>query len=140
MTYEDIGIIYGVTPLLSLAASPISGQISLKKVLESKFGDFVSFLSGFIGDKVGYRVILILNTVVCAMAATGLTLIPAYKVYDQIPHAVLFKNTSATEASDAAYTIVSVQWSLCQDSFDTGKSAGWGISSAATICRHALMI
>ena len=25
LTYEDIGIIYGVTPLLSLAASPMSG-------------------------------------------------------------------------------------------------------------------
>ena len=70
------------------------------------------------GDKVGYRVILILNTLVCAMAATALTLIPAYREYDQIPHAVLFKNTSAT--ASPPYSIVSVQWSVCRDSFDTG--------------------
>ena len=77
---------------------------------------------GFIGDKVGYRVILILNTLVCAMAATGLTLIPVYKEYDQIPHAVIFKNTSAAETTseNPYYSIVSVQWSVCQDSFDTG--------------------
>ena len=70
----------------------------------------------------GYRVILILNTLVCAMAATGLTLIPVYKEYDQIPHAVIFKNTSAAETTseDPYYSIVSVQWSVCQDSFDTG--------------------
>ena len=76
------------------------------------------------GDKVGYRAILILNTIVCAMSATGLTLIPVYKEYDQIPHAVLFKNTSVAEASDIPYSIVSVQWSICQDSFDSGKTTG----------------
>ena len=65
--------------------------------------------------------ILILNTLVCAMAATGLTLIPVYKEYNQIPHAVIFKNTSVAEdTSENPYSIVSVQWSVCQDSFDTG--------------------
>ena len=120
LTYEDIGIIYGLTPLLSLAASPVSGrtQANLSGKLAKKIS---SSLAGFIGDKVGYRVILILHTLVCALSATGLTLIPVYKEYEQIPHAVLFKNSSASGSSDVPYNIVSVQWSTCQDTFDTGK-------------------
>ena len=90
--------------------------------LEWKLAEKTSSPSaGFIGDKVGYRVILILNTLVCALCATGLTLIPEYKEYEQIPHAVLFKNSSAAESSDVPYSIVSVQWSICQVTIESGK-------------------
>ena len=53
---------------------------------------------------------------------TTLTVIPVYQELQQIPHVLLYKNTSTSdESEDMKYNLLSVQWSICQDSFTTGN-------------------
>ena len=70
---------------------------------------------GFIGDKIGYRPVLIFNILLTGLASTSFIFMPAYKEYQKIPHAILYKNSAVGEDSAIAYTLVSVVWSTCDE-------------------------
>ena len=78
-------------------------------------------LKGFVGDIIGYRTILIFNVLMTALCATSFNFLPTYKELEQIPHALLYMNTSATESADQSYHLMSVKWPICQDTFSAGS-------------------
>ena len=78
-------------------------------------------LKGFIGDIIGYRVVLVFNVIMTALCATSFIYLPVYKELEQIPHALLYMNASAAESADQSYHLMSVKWSICQDTFSAGN-------------------
>ena len=64
---------------------------------------------------------LIIYLVLNSVLETSLTLLPVYKEFEQVPYALLYKNISAAAESGAMkYSLLSVQWALCADSFTPG--------------------
>ena len=76
---------------------------------------------GFIGDMIGYRMVLIFNVLMAATFATSFNFLPVYKELEQVPHGLLYMNVSAAESTGLSFDLMSVQWPLCQDSFTAGK-------------------
>ena len=64
LTMEDVGIVYGFTPLLTFLVAP---------------------LSGYIGDKIGYNLVMAIHIFLAAISSTAFDWIPRYKEYYQIP-------------------------------------------------------
>ncbi len=106
LRYEDISIIYGIVPVLTFAAAPVSG---------------------FIGDKVGYKPVLIASIAGGAIASTMFTVIPAYKEMELTPYTVLAR----PDAGSSIYTVDSVAWPLCDS--DGGPTEGTNTSAALVI-------
>ena len=77
---------------------------------------------GFIGDIIGYRIVLIFNVLMVGVCGTAFNFLPVYRELQQIPHGLLFMNMSATEAgsTEMSYNLMSVQWPICQESFTAG--------------------
>ena len=75
---------------------------------------------GFIADKVGHRPVLIFNLLLTGLASTSFIFIPVYKEYQEVPHAILYKNTLAEE-SEVTYTLVSMAWTLCDEELSEGE-------------------
>ena len=63
---------------------------------------------------------LIFNLLLTGLASTSFIFIPVYKEYQEVPHAILYKNTPAEE-SEVAYTLVSVAWTLCDEQLSEGE-------------------
>ena len=76
---------------------------------------------GFIGDLIGYRAVLIFHVIVAGVCATVFNFLPVYKETEQIPHGLLYMNVSATESEEISYSLMAVQWPICEDSFALGK-------------------
>ena len=89
LTIEDIGYIYGLYPLITMFSGPISGKTSVKfNVLVGSF--HFNFPTGFIGDKLGYRVILIVYILTSGAAATAFHFVPRCGEHMLQPHALLY--------------------------------------------------
>ena len=117
LTYADISIVYGLSPILCLGSQPLAGR-SVNKISNNISHHM---FQGFIGDKIGFRVVLIIYLVLNSVLETALTLLPVYKEFQQVPYALLYKNISAGAESGAIkYSLLSVQWALCADSFTPG--------------------
>ena len=71
--------------------------------------------SGFVGDKIGYRPVLIFNLLLVGAAATSFTFISVYKEYTKVPHAILYKASKVTEEPAVPYALLSIVWSLCDE-------------------------
>ncbi len=89
LTIEDISIIYGVVPILSFMAAPVAG---------------------FVGDKVGYKPVIITSILALGATSTSFHYMPRYKETSKMPYAVLV--TSEGYAMEP-YSISSVAWPLC---------------------------
>ena len=63
---------------------------------------------------------LIFNLLLTGLASTSFIFIPVYKEYQEVPHAVLYKDTPAEESA-TAYTLVSLAWTLCDDELTEGE-------------------
>ena len=136
LTYEDISIIYGITPALTFMTSPLSGKkrpmpLGMELEKQSSFQH-----SGFIGDKIGYRPVLIFNMLLTGLAATSFTFMPIYKEYMKVPHAILYKSSKVGEELTAVpYTLFSVVWSVCNEEVTESKCSMWSIEIVFTkIC------
>ena len=103
LTYADISIVYGLSPVLCLGAQPLAGR----EINTSSTKVHTKQISGFIGDKIGFRVVLMIYVLLNLLLETSLTLIPVYQELQQIPHVLLYKNISATTFPrlSFAYTI-----------------------------------
>ena len=66
------------------------------------------FYPGFIGDRVGYRWVLVVSMVITALFGTFLDLTPRFSVDVKAPTATLFK-----AHDDPSFQLVSVEWPLC---------------------------
>ena len=118
LTYADISIVYGLSPVLCLGAQPLAGR----EINTSSTKVHTKQISGFIGDKIGFRVVLMIYVLLNLLLETSLTLIPVYQELQQIPHVLLYKNNSATtESQEMKYSLLSAQWAICQDSFTSGN-------------------
>ncbi len=85
LTVEDISLINGILPFVTFFALPVSG---------------------FIGDKIGYRTILILEMLVAGATSTYFAFIPTYVETVRLPSAALYK-----DMGDGLEAVVaSVQW------------------------------
>ncbi len=62
LSYEDIGLIYGLYPIVTVFAAPISG---------------------FIGDRFGYRPVLIVYTILAGVIGTSFNFIPQFGVQER---------------------------------------------------------
>ena len=103
LSYEDISIIYGIVPALSFMASPTAG---------------------FIGDRIGYKPVVVLSMVLCAISSTSFTFIPVYREYHKIPYVTLVRSEGAAE--EATYTIQKAAWPLCDPDVTTvNLSKNW---------------
>ena len=76
---------------------------------------------GFIGDLIGYRAVLIFNVLVTGVCATIFNFLPIYKETEQIPHALLYMNQSAAGSAEMSYSLMAIQWPICEDSVTIGK-------------------
>ena len=123
LTYEDISIIYGISPVIALAAGPIAGE--RRKIWDrgilNLMKNFFLQSKGFIGDLIGYRVVLIVNVIVVGVCATVFNFLPVYKETEQVPHALLYMNMSAAESAEMSYSLMTIQWPICDDSFTISK-------------------
>ena len=64
---------------------------------------------------------LIFNLLLTGLASTSFIFIPVYKEYQEVPHAVLYRNTPAEESDVASYTLVSLAWTLCDEELSEGE-------------------
>ena len=78
-------------------------------------------IPGFIGDLIGYRAVLIFNVAMTGICGTVFNFLPVYKEIEQVPHGLLYINTSAIESTGMSYSLMSVQWPICEDSFTIGN-------------------
>ena len=76
---------------------------------------------GFIGDLIGYRAVLIFNVIMAGVCGTVFNFLPVYKETEQVPHALLYMNLSAAESAEVSYSLMTIQWPICKDSFTIGK-------------------
>ena len=113
LTIEDIGYIYGLYPLITMFSGPISG---------------------FIGDKLGYRVILIIYILMSGAAATAFHFVPRCGEHKLQPHALLY-NAGGT---DEQYSqLLSVNWALC-DMYDGSATTTSNASMSSSSCTESL--
>ncbi len=91
LSVEDINFITGLLPFVTFFALPVSG---------------------FIGDKIGYRVILIVEMIGLAATSTYIPFIPTFYEATHVPTAAL-----ALGPDGAPATVASVQWPMqnCRD-------------------------
>ena len=82
-----------------------------------------STISGFIGDIIGYRIVLIFNVIMAGICGTAFNFLPIYKEVQQIPYGLLYLNISAnqTGSSEMVYNLMSIQWPICQEPFAAGN-------------------
>ena len=88
LTIEDIGYIYGLYPLITMFSGPISGHAFDQ--LNVSVSIHFHFPTGFIGDKLGYRVILIVYILLSGAAATAFHFVPRCGEHRLQPHALLY--------------------------------------------------
>ncbi len=88
LTIEDISIIYGIVPILSFMSAP---------------------LAGFLGDKIGYKPVIIMGMILMGASSTSFHFMPRYREFVKTPQAVLVRS----EGGDEQYSLSSVSWPLC---------------------------
>lgn len=88
MSYEDISYAFGIIPALTFFASPIAG---------------------FIGDRLGYRAILIVSITLTGISATCFDLTPRFSEQIRAPTAIVYE----LDPLNATYGLFSVQWATC---------------------------
>ena len=115
LTIEDIGYIYGLYPLITMFSGPISG---------------------FIGDKLGYRVILIVYILISGATATAFHFVPRCGEHQLQPHALLY-SAGGGEANRQYSQLVSVNWALC-DIYDGSMMASKNSSMSSSSCTDSL--
>ncbi len=93
LTYEEVSVIYGLVPVFSIMAAPVAG---------------------FIGDKVGYKPVVVAAMILCGLSATSFTLVPIYSRVERTPSAQLVE-------IDGRHVVTSVSWPLCSSGNDTGE-------------------
>ncbi len=90
LTIEDISIIYGIVPILSFMAAPAAG---------------------FVGDKIGYKPVIIVSMAVLGASSTAFHFLPRYREFSKTPYAVL---VTSEGYSTRPYSLSTVTWPLCE--------------------------
>ena len=57
---------------------------------------------------------MIFNVVVAGVCGTVFNFLPVYKETEQVPHALLYMNLSATGSAEVSYSLMDIQWPICE--------------------------
>ena len=73
LSMQDVSLVYGAVPLTTFLTSP---------------------LAGYIGDKIGYNIVLVVNLIVAGLTATAFDWTPRFHEYQRVPTISAFYDNS----------------------------------------------
>ena len=76
LDFNDVSIVYGIVPLMTFLTSP---------------------LAGYIGDKIGYNVVLVVNLIGAGLTSTAFDWTPRFYEYKRDPIVSILQNDSRDE-------------------------------------------
>ena len=64
---------------------------------------------------------MIFNVVVAGVCGTVFNFLPVYKETEKVPHALLYMNMSAADSATMSYSLMTIHWPICDNSFTKSK-------------------